>query len=78
VNWQEIVAEIDREFPKAQSSGQRASLLALFKATMDIAERSIAPEDLATFRDARSKHYATSIVQDALVGTNVCVEHLRP
>ena len=44
---------------------------------MDIAETTVAPEDLKTFQGARLKHYKTFIVQEALVGENVCVETLN-
>jgi hypothetical protein len=76
-DWREIISEINSEFPQATSVDQRVALLAMFKATMDIAEKIIVPEDLATFREARAKHYAAFIVGETLVGTNVCVETLN-
>ena len=75
-NWREIIDEINSEWQRASTTEQRVSLLAMFKATMDIAETTIAPEDLEKFREARVRHYKTFIVEEALVGTNVCVETL--
>lgn len=76
LNWREIVKEIDAEWRRASTEEQRVSLLAMFKATMDVAETTIALEDLATFKDARAKHYSSFIVEEALVGSHVCVETL--
>jgi hypothetical protein len=76
VNWREINAEICEEFGRAKTEDYRVSLLAGFKATMDIAETTVAPESLKTFQEARSKQYKTFIVEEALVGENVCVETL--
>lgn len=73
-NWREIIKEIDKEFPVAESEEKRVALLAVFKATMDIAEGTIAQGDLERFRDARSKHYKSFLVQECLVGQNVCTE----
>jgi hypothetical protein len=75
-NWREIIEEINSEWERASTTEQRVSLLAMFKAIMDIAETTIAPEDLEKFREARARHYSTFVVQEALVGTNVCVETL--
>lgn len=73
-NWREIIREIDKEFPVAESEEKRIALLAVFTATMDIAEGTLAQEDLERFRDARSKHYKSFLVQECLVGRNVCTE----
>lgn len=43
---------------------------------MDIAETTIAPESIVAFREARLKHYHTFVVQEALVGTHICIETL--
>ena len=76
-NWREIIEEINNEFGRAKTEDSRAALLATFKATMDIVESQVAPEQLSGFQDARWKHYNSFIVQEALVGQNVCVETLH-
>ena len=50
-DWREISKEIDREFPLATTVEQRDSLLAMLKATMNIAETTVAPEDLTAFQE---------------------------
>ena len=75
-NWQEIIEEINVEFDRVKTEDSRIALLATFKAVMDIAETTVAPEQLSIFRDARQKHYNSFIVQEALVGQNVCIETL--
>lgn len=74
INWQGIIKEINNEFPAAETEDKRVALLAAFKATMDVAESNIAPEDVERFRDARSKNYNIFIVQECLVGQHVCTE----
>jgi hypothetical protein len=76
INWREIIKEINSEFGPAATTDYRVALLQMFKTTMDIAETTIAPEDLETFRKARRKHYHSFIVQEALVGENICTETL--
>src|SRR4051812_22117986 len=76
LSWREIVKEINAGWARASTTEQRVSLLAMFKAMMDIAETTVAPDDLEKFKEARSKHYNTFIVEEALVGTNVCMETL--
>ena len=43
---------------------------------MDIAETTLAPEDLEKFREARAQHYKTFIVQEWVIDGNVCTETL--
>lgn len=76
VNWREIAEEINVEWETAATTDQRVALLTVFKATMDIAETIIAPSSLEAFRDARHRHYKTFVLQESMVGTNVCVEML--
>lgn len=76
VNWREIVKEINEEFSSADAV-QRVALLDLFKTTMDIAESTIVPQDLDVFREARRKNYSSFIVQESLIGENVCIETLH-
>ncbi len=75
-NWREIIEEVNNEFGGVTTEESRTALLATFKATMDFAETTVAPENLKTFQEARQKHYKSFIVQEALVGSNVCVETL--
>ncbi len=77
VNWREINKEICEEFGRATTLDYRIALLEGFKSTMDIAETSLAHEDLKVFQEARLRQYKTFIVQEALVGQNVCVETLN-
>lgn len=74
VNWHEIIKEIDVELANDNSIERREALLGMFKATMDIAEKNTAPKDLETFREARRQHYNSHLVEEALVGENVCAE----
>src|ERR1022692_2613680 len=55
VNWREIVTEINNEFHSAETEGKRVALLGVFKATMDIVEKRIAPEDVEPFRETTNK-----------------------
>ncbi|MGZ8195041.1 MAG: hypothetical protein ACXWTH_05390 [Methylosarcina sp.] len=75
-NWRDIIQEINKEFPNAETEEKRIALLAVFKATMDIAESQIAPEDVELFKEERSKHYKSFIYQECLVGQNICAETL--
>lgn len=75
-NWQEIIEEINSEFGRVQTEDSRSALLATFKAVMDIAETTVPQEQLSAFQEARYKHYSSFIVQEALVGQNVCTETL--
>jgi hypothetical protein len=75
-NWREIAEEVNAEWEKATTTDQRVALLVVFKATMDIAETVIAPGSLDAFKDARHQHYKAFVLQECMVGTNVCVETL--
>jgi len=77
VNWREINKEICSEFGRATTEDYRVALLEMFKSTMDIAETTVAPEDLEKFQNARRTQYKSFIVEEALVGTNICVETLN-
>lgn len=77
VNWREINKEICSEFGRATTEDYRIALLEGFKSTMDIAESTVAPEDKKAFQDTRLKQHKTFIVEEALVGENVCVETLH-
>ena len=43
---------------------------------MDVVESQLAPEQLSIFQETRRKHYSSFIVEEALVGENICVETL--
>ena len=86
-NWKEINAEIcnewsqtfngdEREINWPLLSSKRINLLTLFKSVMDIAETTVVPEDVQIIREARDKQYKSFIVQESMVGENVCVETL--
>lgn len=79
LNVPAIREEIHDEFKLAKTPGERASLLAIFKAVMDAVERSgsLEPEELKAFQDARSKDYNLLIVSESLVGESVCTEILN-
>src|SRR5262249_4552906 len=68
--------EINNEFGRVRTEESRSAVLATFNATMDIVETMVASEDLQTFHDARQKHYKSFLVQESLVGGQVCVETL--
>ena len=87
LNWKEINTEICNEWNQTFTGDQsdsnwpllsvkRVELLALFKSVMDIAELAIDPKDLEVLRDAREGQYKTFILQEDMVGENVCVETL--
>jgi hypothetical protein len=86
-NWREINVEICSEWNQtftwnqAESnwpilSVKRVHLLALFKTVMDIAESTVAPEDVQIMRDTREGQYKSFILQECMVGENVCTETL--
>jgi hypothetical protein len=69
----EVRAKIQKEFDAATTSDQRAKVLAISKATMDLIERNLTsrgdPEELlADFRKARAQDYNTFIYQECTVG----------
>ena len=75
-NWREIVEKINIGFGQCTTSEQRVSLLAVFSATMDIAETTIVSKDLEKFKESRLLNYKIFIVQEATMAGNVCVETL--
>ena len=88
LNWREINKAVsdefgelarrkDSEFDRAITTAQYDALHVVFKSTMDIAETTIAQEDLEKFREARRKQYNIFIWQEAMVGENVCTETLN-
>lgn len=77
VNWREINKEISNEFGHATTEDYRIALHEAFKATMDIAETTVAPEDLKAFQDTRLAQYKLFICEEALVGEQICVETLH-
>lgn len=73
-NWREIIKAINDEFPAAKTEQHRVALLTVFRSTMDIAEKTVAAEDLAKFQEARGQNYSSFLVEEALIGEHVCVE----
>jgi hypothetical protein len=73
----DIRAKIQSEFEAAQTSEQRGTVLALFKAAMDLTERNLQgdhqAELLANFQEARAQDYKIFIVQESTVGLDTPV-----
>jgi hypothetical protein len=75
----DIRAKIQKEFDAAQTSDQRGTVLALFKAAMDQVERHLAgqgddkAELLAGLQKARAQDYKIFIVQESTVGLDTPV-----
>ena len=66
-NWREISDEINVEWDRATTEAQREALLTVLKATMDIAETTIAAGSLEVFKKARNQHYKSFIVQESMI-----------
>jgi hypothetical protein len=69
----EVRAKTQKEFDAATTSDQRAKVLAIFKATMDLIERNLTSRGdqealLADFRKARAEDYKIFIYQECTVG----------
>lgn len=79
-NAQAIRDKIFKEFAVATAGEQRASLLQMFKVTMDVKEAWLAKnataEELAAFREARADDYTKLIVQESCVDEDVSPEML--
>jgi hypothetical protein len=73
LGWREIRAKVHDEFDKATEK-ERCALLQLFTATMNIAEATIQPADLESFRKTRKEDYNRLIVKESVVGENICAE----
>ena len=74
--WTELFRQIQNESDMVRTAGNRVSLLQTFKVVMDVAESTVAPEDLETIIMSREKQYKLFIYQEAMVGEYVCVETL--
>lgn len=78
INWRDIINQVDAEFGHANTSEYRASLLQVFTSVMDFVEASLVDEDKKQeFRKSRSQHYKTFIVQESMIGDNICIETLH-
>jgi|GEM_PF-1475464 len=75
-NWMEILDEISNEFKRDTTTNYRVALLQLLKTIDNIAETTIPPNKKEAFRDSRHKCYKTFLVQESLVGENICIETL--
>jgi hypothetical protein len=75
---QAIRDKIFEAFDVSTTSDQRGSLLAMFRATMDIAESHMAKtgdaQRLAKFREARADDYTRLLVKESCVGEDVSPE----
>lgn len=77
IDWRKIREEIHYEHVRATTTEERVALLHIFKAVMDLVERSgLSPEDMEKFREARLKDYHSLIVGESLVGETICTETL--
>lgn len=80
LNWREVVEEINIELTtnlkNNESIERREALFQMLKSLMDMVEKTIAPQDLEKFREARGQQYHSFLIQEALVGVNVCAETL--
>ena len=75
-NWMEILDEITNDFERSTTTNSRVALLQLLKTIDNIAETTIPPNELKAFRESRHKCYKTFLVQESLVGENICVDTL--
>jgi hypothetical protein len=73
LGWREIRAKVHEEFDRATEK-ERCALLQLFTATMNIAEATIEPAELESFRKTRKQDYDRLIVKESLVGESICSE----
>jgi hypothetical protein len=71
LDWRKIREEIHAEHEHATTTADRVTLLAIHKAIMDNAERSIAPEYMERFKEARRQDYCLLIARETVVGENV-------
>jgi hypothetical protein len=76
-NWPQIREEIHKEHERATTTALRVTLLAMHKAILDMAERTVAPGDMDRFKVARLQDYRLLIIREALIGENVCAETLN-
>jgi len=75
-NWREIRRRIDHQFNEASTWDQWTGLHALRDSVLNLVKPTIHPDDQPTFQEASDKIYATLIVQESLIGTNICTETL--
>jgi len=67
-NWRSIRERVHDRFDRAKSEPERVELLALYCATMNLAEKAIAPADLEKFREIRGHGYSLLVVKESLSG----------
>ena len=77
VNWREIINEINIELNKDNTLDYRCALLDMLKSTFQLVEVTIAEEDLDLFRTTNRKVYISHLVEESLVGENVCTETIN-
>jgi hypothetical protein len=72
LDWKTARDEIHAEHARATTSEERAMLIAAFVVITDRVEKTaIPPENLAKFRETRTKDYNLLIVSEAVVDGNV-------
>jgi hypothetical protein len=67
-NWRSVRERVHDRFDQAKSEPERVELLALYCATMNLAEKAIAPADLEKFREIRGHGYSLLVVKECLQG----------
>jgi hypothetical protein len=72
----EIMQKISDEFTKADTVEKREALLQLRHTLLALVESTVAAESLDEFRAATAKQYSAYIVEECLVGQNICVDTL--
>jgi hypothetical protein len=77
LNWREMRGEIHDEHERSTTPDERANLLSVYVALMDLVENTdVSPDQLDQFRDTRRKDYNLLVVRECLVGEDVCTETL--
>jgi hypothetical protein len=74
--WRDLISAIDSEWDTADTLERRGSLLAIFEAAMESVEKTISLEDRESFKYIRRWHYRNYLLQEVLVGQELCVETL--
>lgn len=75
LDWKQVRDEISDEYENA-GTDERVTLLKIYTAVMDAAERGIRPADLDQFRTARRQDYSRLLVSECLVDGNVSPQAL--
>jgi hypothetical protein len=65
LDWRATRDEIHELHKQATTSEERGALLAIYKAVMDLAERSATISDIDKFREARQSDYNLFLIREA-------------